>query len=267
MSPFAGLAFHPLDGITQAISYMWTLFYCPTHFLTHEILLFATGVWTTNIHDNIHGKVWILGDSSGGRGCGYDGHKLSNCVLVLVGWGQSCACSRLLYAVGVVHLGLLIQAHIMRNPAIAGAPPRAGLRVELRMRHAAQSHFAHHPCVCCVCTQVWPIMGARYHTIHHTTYKHNHGHYTVFFDALYNTCLHPEEYDDDLALDSPPESEESGAEEVGVALCSPGSLSVHLRWNMWGIACVRGFDFHPTYDMEPRMLQRSVDSQLCSMTV
>ena len=41
---------------------MWTLFYCPMHFLTHEILLFATGVWTANIHDNIHGKVWpILG--------------------------------------------------------------------------------------------------------------------------------------------------------------------------------------------------------------
>ena len=36
---------------------MWTLFYCPMHFLTHEILLFATGVWTANIHDNIHGKV------------------------------------------------------------------------------------------------------------------------------------------------------------------------------------------------------------------
>lgn len=35
---------------------MWTLFYCPCHFLTHELLLFATGVWTTNIHDCLHGR-------------------------------------------------------------------------------------------------------------------------------------------------------------------------------------------------------------------
>ncbi|KAG2488988.1 hypothetical protein HYH03_012428 [Edaphochlamys debaryana] len=58
LSPFAGLAFNPLDGIMQAVAYVWTLFYCPTHFLTHELLLFATGVWTANIHDNIHGNVW-----------------------------------------------------------------------------------------------------------------------------------------------------------------------------------------------------------------
>ena len=82
----------------QAIPYSWTLFFVPMHFLTHELLLFATGalqavafvsvyglgvlawgkfcllcfvaqslstaqialyagVWTINIHDNIHGKV------------------------------------------------------------------------------------------------------------------------------------------------------------------------------------------------------------------
>lgn len=40
----------------QAAPYVWTLFYCPSHFLTHELLLFATGVWTTNIHDCLHGK-------------------------------------------------------------------------------------------------------------------------------------------------------------------------------------------------------------------
>jgi hypothetical protein len=27
------------------------------HFLTHEMLLFFTSIWTTNIHDNIHAKV------------------------------------------------------------------------------------------------------------------------------------------------------------------------------------------------------------------
>lgn len=33
------------------------LTFCPMHFLTHEILLFFTGIWTTNIHDCLHGKV------------------------------------------------------------------------------------------------------------------------------------------------------------------------------------------------------------------
>lgn len=98
LSPFAGLAFHPLDGILQAIPYVWTLFYCPTHFLTHELLLFATGVWTTNIHDNIHGKTW-------------------------------------------------------------------------------------------------PVLGAKYHTIHHTNYKTNYGHYFVFMDQMFGSLLTPEDHD------------------------------------------------------------------------
>lgn len=78
--------------------YTWTLFYCPMHFLTHEILLFATGVWTTNIHDCIHGMVW-------------------------------------------------------------------------------------------------PVMGAGYHTIHHTSYKHNYGHYFIFMDWLMGTLETPEEHE------------------------------------------------------------------------
>ncbi len=41
----------------QAIPYCWTLLYVPMHFLTHELLLFATGIWTTNIHDCIHGRL------------------------------------------------------------------------------------------------------------------------------------------------------------------------------------------------------------------
>ena len=44
------------SGCLQAIPYCWTLMYVPMHFLTHELLLFATGVWTTNIHDCIHGR-------------------------------------------------------------------------------------------------------------------------------------------------------------------------------------------------------------------
>jgi Delta7-sterol 5-desaturase len=97
LSPFAGLAFHPIDGILQAIPYTWTLFYVPMHQLTVELLLFATGVWTTNIHDCLHGKVE-------------------------------------------------------------------------------------------------PIMGAGYHTIHHTTYKHNYGHYTIYMDKLFGTLITPEEF-------------------------------------------------------------------------
>ncbi|KAG1653207.1 hypothetical protein FOA52_006732 [Chlamydomonas sp. UWO 241] len=97
LSPFAGLAFHPIDGIMQALPYVLALFLVPMHFLTHELLLFATGVWTANIHDNIHGKVW-------------------------------------------------------------------------------------------------PIMGAKYHTIHHTNYKTNYGHYFIFMDQLFGTLQTPEEH-------------------------------------------------------------------------
>jgi lathosterol oxidase len=98
LSPFAGLAFHPLDGILQALPYAWTLCLVPMHFLTHELLLFATAVWTTNIHDCLHG-------------------------------------------------------------AIA------------------------------------PIMGAGFHTIHHTTYRHNYGHYTTYFDALFGSLISPEDFE------------------------------------------------------------------------
>ena len=47
--------------------------------------------------------------------------------------------------------------------------------------------------------QVWPIMGAGYHAIHHTTYIDNYGHYTCTFDSLYGTLTTPEEYREALA--------------------------------------------------------------------
>ena len=31
-------------------------------------------------------------------------------------------------------------------------------------------------------------MGAAYHTIHHTTYKHNYGHYFIYMDKLFGRC-------------------------------------------------------------------------------
>lgn len=94
LSPFAGLAFHPLDGILQACPHVIFIFLVPTHFFTHELSLFAESIWTTNIHDCIHGKVW-------------------------------------------------------------------------------------------------PIMGAGYHTIHHTTYRHNYGHYTIWMDWMFGTLRDP----------------------------------------------------------------------------
>ncbi|XP_017439581.1 delta(7)-sterol-C5(6)-desaturase isoform X2 [Vigna angularis] len=94
-----GLAFHPLDGILQALPHSLSLFFIPTHFTTHLVLIFLEGVWTANIHDCIHGKLW-------------------------------------------------------------------------------------------------PVMGAGYHTIHHTTYRHNYGHYTIWMDWMFGTLRDPEEEDD-----------------------------------------------------------------------
>ncbi|TKY46493.1 Delta(7)-sterol-C5(6)-desaturase protein [Spatholobus suberectus] len=99
LSPFAGLAFHPLDGILQALPHCLALLFVPTHFTTHLVLLFIEGIWTANIHDCIHGKLW-------------------------------------------------------------------------------------------------PVMGAGYHTIHHTTYRHNYGHYTIWMDWMFGTLRDPEEEDE-----------------------------------------------------------------------
>lgn len=91
-----GLAFHPIDGILQAAPHVMALFLIPTHFTTHIALLFMEAIWTANIHDCIHGKLW-------------------------------------------------------------------------------------------------PVMGAGYHTIHHTTYRHNYGHYTIWMDWMFGTLRDPVE--------------------------------------------------------------------------
>lgn len=90
----AGLAFHPLDGILQAVPHVIALFLVPMHFTTHIGLLFLEAIWTANIHDCIHAKIW-------------------------------------------------------------------------------------------------PVMGAGYHTIHHTTYRHNYGHYTIWMDWMFGTLCDP----------------------------------------------------------------------------
>ncbi|CAN6706543.1 unnamed protein product [Malus baccata var. baccata] len=89
-----GLAFHPIDGILQAVPHVIALFLVPMHFTTHIALLFIEAIWTANIHDCIHAKIW-------------------------------------------------------------------------------------------------PVMGAGYHTIHHTTYRHNYGHYTIWMDWMCGTLRDP----------------------------------------------------------------------------
>lgn len=98
---FSGLAFHPIDGILQAVPHVIALFVVPMHFTTHIALLFIEAIWTANIHDCIHAKIW-------------------------------------------------------------------------------------------------PVMGAGYHTIHHTTYRHNYGHYTIWMDWMFGTLRDP--IDDELKV-------------------------------------------------------------------
>lgn len=40
-----------------------------------------------------------------------------------------------------------------------------------------------------------PIMGGGYHLIHHTTYKHNYGHYFTYMDKMFGSLLSPTEYE------------------------------------------------------------------------
>ncbi|KAJ8761762.1 hypothetical protein K2173_004572 [Erythroxylum novogranatense] len=45
----------------------------------------------------------------------------------------------------------------------------------------------------CIHAKIWPVIGAGYHTIHHTTYRHNYGHYTIWMDWMLGTLRHPNE--------------------------------------------------------------------------
>lgn len=96
----------------------------PMHFMTHEVLLFFTGLWTTNIHDCLHAKIM-------------------------------------------------------------------------------------------------PIMGAGYHTIHHTTYKHNYGHYTIYFDYLYDTLTHPEDFEGIKKLEETVSPKQHGSDPIRTVIEAP----------------------------------------------
>ena len=142
------------------------------HFLTHELLLFATAIWTTNIHDNIHAKVG-RGGGQGGGGAGSRGQAWRRvrcwaCPLpvqraVMQGWHP------LPHQQPTLPPSLLPPAPSPAPPPFPPAPAPPPLR------------------------QVAPVMGAGYHTIHHTRYNYNYGHYFTFVDRFFGTLLTPEE--------------------------------------------------------------------------
>ena len=43
----------------------------------------------------------------------------------------------------------------------------------------------------CIHAKRWLVMGAGYHTIHHITYHHNYGHFTIWMDWMFGTLCHP----------------------------------------------------------------------------
>lgn len=53
LSPWASIAFNPIDGLLQASPYVVGLFFIPVHYFTHVGLLFFSGIWATNIHDTV----------------------------------------------------------------------------------------------------------------------------------------------------------------------------------------------------------------------
>ena len=57
LTPWASIAFHPLDGMLQACPYVLVLPLVPCHYLTHLIMVFFTAVWATYIHDSMDWNV------------------------------------------------------------------------------------------------------------------------------------------------------------------------------------------------------------------
>ena len=51
LTPWASIAFHPLDGILQASPYVMCLPIVSCHYFTHMIMVFFTAIWATYIHD------------------------------------------------------------------------------------------------------------------------------------------------------------------------------------------------------------------------
>ena len=51
LTPWASIAFNPIDGMMQACPYVLVLPIAPCHYPTHFALLFFTAIWATYIHD------------------------------------------------------------------------------------------------------------------------------------------------------------------------------------------------------------------------
>jgi Delta7-sterol 5-desaturase len=103
LTPWASIAFHPLDGMLQASPYVTLLPFLPCHYTCHVGCLFFTAIWATFIHDAMD---WNVIENS------------------------------------------------KQFPMLA-------------------------------------IMGSKYHTIHHTHYRYNHGQFTTFFDWMFGTLKIP----------------------------------------------------------------------------
>ena len=57
LTPWASIAFNPLDGILQASPYVFWLLFIPCHYLPHVLMVFCTAIWATYIHDTMDGDV------------------------------------------------------------------------------------------------------------------------------------------------------------------------------------------------------------------
>ncbi len=57
LSPWASIAFNPIDGILQASPYVMMLFVMPCHYLTHLLMVFGTAIWATFIHDTLDADI------------------------------------------------------------------------------------------------------------------------------------------------------------------------------------------------------------------
>jgi lathosterol oxidase len=60
LTPWASIAFHPLDGILQASPYVMVLPIVPIHYGLHFCMLFFTAIWATYIHDAMDWNVWEI---------------------------------------------------------------------------------------------------------------------------------------------------------------------------------------------------------------
>lgn len=64
LTPWASIAFHPLDGLLQASPYVIVVLVVPCHYPTHLMMMFFTEVWATYIHDSMD---WNFGPIMGSK--------------------------------------------------------------------------------------------------------------------------------------------------------------------------------------------------------